>query len=275
VATLKERFEHDVEKLTDLPAFSPVVSRLIATLGRDDTNVVEISEIIRQEPVLAARVLQSANSVCHAGRVPATTVHDALLRLGLATTRRLALLMSLRSLAWQSTLVVRTQFWLHSLSVAHGAAVIATHSRTRPESSDGEVLFLTGLLHDLGLLVLASHYPREHETAVELARREGLEFAQAERLTLGTDHGELGAILTMSWLLPVHICGPIDAHHHPDEAAAEHRWSARVLHLADRVSTVSGLGDINVPAPGPADWEAVGIPVDAVATVIAEVKATA
>src|SRR5213593_1618739 len=89
--TLTERFVADIEGLSDLPSLSPVLAHLIATLGREDASVAEVAAIIRQDPVIAARVLRAANSAAYIGRSPVSSIRDALLRLGLARIRRLAL----------------------------------------------------------------------------------------------------------------------------------------------------------------------------------------
>src|SRR5437667_9581412 len=86
--TLTERFVADIEGLSDLPSLSPVLAHLIATLGREDASVAEVAAIIRQDPVIAARVLRSANSAAYFGRSPASPIRDPPLLLGLARTRR-------------------------------------------------------------------------------------------------------------------------------------------------------------------------------------------
>lgn len=273
MAGLKERFALDIDGLTDLPALSPVVAQLLATLGRDDAGVAEIGEIIRQEPVLTVKVLRAANSAFYAGRAPATSIRDALLRLGLVTVRRLTMVMSLyNALPVRGTRIIQRHFWQHSLAVAQAAAVIGHHSETRPDGVDNEVIFLAGLLHDIGLLVLASHYPKEFDAAALVAKRDKIGFAEAELVALGTDHGELGGILTAHWGLPEVIAGPLSAHHHVEIPESEHQWSARVISLADLVCTSAGHGLAEHVSAEP-DWEAAGIPLDDADKVMSAIQA--
>src|SRR5256885_174590 len=93
--TLTERFVADIEGLSDLPSLSPVLAHLIATLDREDASVAEVTAIIRQDPVIAARVLRAANSAAYIGRSSLSSIRAALLRLSLARIRRLALVASL------------------------------------------------------------------------------------------------------------------------------------------------------------------------------------
>jgi HD-like signal output (HDOD) protein len=259
MAGLKERFASDIEGLTDLPALSPVIAQLLATLGRDDAGVAEIGEIIRQEPVLTAKVLRAANAAFYAGRAPATSIRDALLRLGLVTVRRLTMVMSLyNAMPGRGARIGQHRFWQHSLALGHAAALVAYHSETRPSDVDNEVVFLTGLLHDIGLLVLASHYPREFDAAASLAKQDGLGLPEAELAALETDHGELGGVLIAHWGLPEVIAGPIAVHHRVPAAPEEHRWGAAVIEVADQLCTAAGQG-LDEPLVGEPDWAAAGI----------------
>src|SRR5207247_1703625 len=100
--------------------------RLVATPGREDASVAEVAAIIRQDPVIAARVLRSANSAAYIGRSPVSSIRDALLRLGLARIRRQALVASLYdAVPVRGTRAAREIFWQHSLGVAHGSGLIA------------------------------------------------------------------------------------------------------------------------------------------------------
>src|SRR6266403_1038470 len=98
-------------------------------------------------------------------------IRDALLRLSLARIRRLALVASLYdAVPVRGTQASRAIFWQHSLAVAHCSEIIARHAIGAPADLNPESVFLSGLLHDLGLLVLESHYPSE---APAVTRRAG------------------------------------------------------------------------------------------------------
>ena len=243
--TLTERFVADIEGLSDLPSLSPVLAHLIATLGREDASVAEVAAIIRQDPVIAARVLRAANSAAYIGRSPVSSIRDALLRLGLARIRRLALVASLYdAVPVRGTRAAREIFWRHSLAVAHGSEIIARHAIAAPDL-DPESIFLAGLLHDLGLLVLESHYPKEASAVKSYAEAKGVALCLAELEVLQTDHGELGALLATHWTMPESIASAIRVHHRFELAPAEHRWNAAVIHLADTLVSQEEIADLN------------------------------
>jgi putative nucleotidyltransferase with HDIG domain len=244
--TLTDRFVADIEGLSDLPSLSPVLAQLVATLGREDASVSDVAAIIRQDPVLVARVLRAANSAAYAGRSPVVSIRDALLRLGLLRVRRLALVASLYdAVPVRGTRAAREVFWQHSLGVAHGSEIIARQVGSGvPEDADPEAAFLAGLLHDIGLLVMESHYPKEAAAVKRHADAEGVPLCVAELAVLQTDHGELGALLAAHWAMPEPIAVGIRAHHRVDLAPEVHRWSAAIVHLADYIVSAEGIGDL-------------------------------
>jgi putative nucleotidyltransferase with HDIG domain len=227
---LGDGIRENLDELGDLPALSPVVARLSATLGRDDVEVGEVEAIIRQDPVVAAKVISAANAAAYASHLPTTTIRAALLRLGLMRVRRLALLVSLYS-AVPLRPAMQETFWAHSLVTAYTAEAIAR--RAAAEAVEPDTAFLAGLLHDIGLLVLASHYPRELNAVRSFAERRDTRLWEAERALLGIEHGEIGGRLAEHWSFPKEITGVIHYHHRVDMAPRQHQLVAAIVRLAE------------------------------------------
>lgn len=273
---LTDRFVADIEGLSDLPSLSPVLAQLLATLGRDDASVTEVAAILRQDPVLVARVLRAANSAAYAGRSPVTSIRDALLRLGLVRVRRLALIASLYdAVPVRGTRAAREAFWLHSLAVAYGAEVLVRQAPTPAEEPDPEAAFLAGLLHDLGLLVLEAHYPREAVAVKRYADTEGVPLCRAEVAVLETDHGELGALLATHWGVAEPIPTAIRAHHRLELAPEPLRWHAAVIHLADFLASTEEIADLREGAAAafdPGAFTTLGLDAAALAPIVEEIR---
>lgn len=226
------RVRDDLDLLGDLPAVSPLVAQLSATLGRDDVELVEVEAIILRDPVIASRVLSAANAAAYASLRPTTTIRGALLRLGLVRVRRLAMLETLYS-AMPVRQALRATFWRHCLAVAHVAEALARRAAAAEALVDPEAMFLGGLLHDIGLLVLASHYPREHAAAMAAAAADGTPLSEAERRLLAIDHAEVGGYLAEHWSFPREIVEIIRFHHRDDPAPPDCRTAVAIVRLAD------------------------------------------
>jgi HD-like signal output (HDOD) protein len=240
--TLAERFRDDLRRVSRLPSAPQVLTRLLRVLSARDVALPEVSGVIAEDPVLTAQVLKIANSAAYAPRVPILAVGDALMRIGLAQTRRLALALSVYNIVPQRDLLVHQRnFWLHSLGVAHAAAVVSRHARGGLDETRAYVL---GLLHDLGLIALAGYYPAEYAAVKEAAARSELPFYAAEAPLLGTDHGALGAMLAEHWGLPRVLVDGIRTHHRLDEAPPDVRLDVQVLYLAERLAHSAGIPDL-------------------------------
>jgi len=247
MATLAERIFADLETLSDLPSPSPVLVRLSSTLGRDDVDLREIEELIGQDPVLAGRLIQAANAAVFAGYGPTSSIRNALLRLGLIRVRRLALMLGL----FNAMPASRTPegFWPQSLGTAICSEVILRHVTPPKALADPDAIFLAALLHDVGLLVLSSHYRKEYLELLEVASQEGKCLDEVEDAVLGIDHGLIGAQLAIQWSLPPVVCAAIRGHHRVDQVLPEHRWNTLVVHLADALCRETGVARLN-EAPG-------------------------
>jgi HD-like signal output (HDOD) protein len=228
----RERIQANLQLLGDLPSPSPIVAHLTATLSRDDVEVIEVESIIHRDPVIAAKVVSAANAAAYASHTPTTTVRGALMRLGLLRVRRLTLLISLYNALprWEA---FHEAYWRHSLAVAHAAEVVVRRVGAWQPGSSPEALFLSGLVHDIGVLVLLSHYPKHYAAVTAFAGEQGASLSAAELTVLGIDHGDIGASLIEHWSLPDEIAQTVRYHHRPHLAAPEHRWAASVLRLAD------------------------------------------
>lgn len=239
----KERIRENLQVLGDLPSLSPVVAQLIATLGVDDVSVGEVEAIIRRDPVIAAKVVSAANAAAYASLSPTTSIRGALMKLGLVRIRRLALLISLYNVM-PGRRAFQELFWRHSLAVAHAAEVIARHVAESRPAVNPDVVFLAGLMHDIGILVLASHYPKQYAAVSAVAGETGMPLWEAEVSVIQIDHGEIGACLGEHWSFPPEVVEAMRFHHRLDLAPSQHRWSAAIVRLADAICTQEPAWDV-------------------------------
>ena len=275
----RERIQENLQLLGDLPSLSPVVAQLIATLGSEDVSVGEVEAIIRRDPVIAAKVVSSANAAAYASHTPTTSIRGALMRLGLLRIRRMAVLISLYN-AVPGRAAFQEAFWRHSLAVAHAVEVVAREvAAAKPGLGvNPDMVFLAGLMHDIGLLVLASHYPKQSTAVGALAGERGIPLWEAEVELLGVDHGEIGACLIEHWSLATEIAQAARYHHRLTQAPPEHRWIAAVLHVADAVCCDEpswDLGEGVTLAPDDPALEEIGVALDALAPTLEEARAEA
>ncbi len=154
-------------------------------------------------------------------------------------------LMELLNLACSSSLLGQNlngydlepgDLWRHSLAVAAGSQIIARKKRPELEQN----AFSVGRIHDAGKLIL-DPYILERKEAFERFLKDGQRsFLDAERALLGFDHSEIAAEVCGKWQIPNELTMAIRYHHNP--AQAEDSMLANILHVADAIAIMSGIG---------------------------------
>ncbi|MCP3936180.1 MAG: HDOD domain-containing protein [Actinomycetia bacterium] len=176
---------------------------LLELLDDPDADRHQISELVSADPVLVSKLLVLANSAWIAARAPSTNVWDASRVLGLTMVRNLAAatLVDLSS----SNPHLPTGYLEHAIASAAGAAAVA-------ERVGGKVrdAWSVALLHDLGVVLLASAHGRE---AVSSAGRSIL----SEEQRFGLDHATLGAAVLGEMRMPNLVCETIREHIEPPD----------------------------------------------------------
>lgn len=202
-------------RIRTLPALPRTYARLRQVMNRDDIDVKEVAAIVGADSVVAAKVLQVVNSAFFRLARPIARIEQAIVYLGFGAIRNLALSAEVFS-RWRASRLPRgfdpAKLQAHAHAVA--AAAVALAWRT-PLQDDA---MLAGLLHEIGLLVLAQECPGLVDRAAELAHQRGCPLADAEREVIGATHAELGAYLLGIWGLPFPVV----------EAVAYHQTPARV-----------------------------------------------
>jgi len=247
MATLLDRFGDDIARSASLPARPEVLNRLVCVLGgSDDVSLPELAGVIRQDAALAGGVLRMANAAAYGGKREISSLSEALLRIGLSQTGRLALALSLHNMIPRNGTVADPRaFWLHSLGTATAASVIVGRKPGFAVSVTEESAFLMGLFHDVGLLALAGRYGREYIAVRRASRETQRPYHSIEPEVLGTDHGALGALIVRSWGLPEVAVETVRVHHASDDVAPEVLRRVKLVQLAETVCLRAGLGDLD------------------------------
>lgn len=242
----------------DLPSLPAIVVRLNELLAGKLPPMGQVSELISEDPALAARVLRLVNSPLYPFQGKIDSLQRATTLIGVREVRNLALAASVAKLgdAYPNPLFTIEQFWRHSLYVALISRALAAQAGQR----EVERYFVLGLLHDLGALALYHQLPDQARIAAERSLQERRPLAEVEREVLGFDHAEAGAQLMRRWGLPESVVAAVGGHHDP-VALGEHRLAIAIVRLADLLASSldeAYLGIGHREGVGISDWEQIG-----------------
>ena len=220
-------------RLPTVPSPPALYVAIVEELKQPEPSLEKIAVLMAQDIGMAAKLLQLANSALLGLRWPVPTVSQAVLVLGLETTKALVLAAGVFARYDPAALAPFSinNLWQHSQEVGALARRIAAE-----EGAEREVALdaaFGGLLHDIGRLVLAAQLPEAYKKVLELVERDGLAVTEAEAHVFGATHAEVGAYLLGLWGLPEALVEAVAWHHRPSQCPGRDFTVLTAVHAAD------------------------------------------
>jgi HD-like signal output (HDOD) protein len=251
-----------IKNLDVLPAMPVIAQRLLALDLATEEGQQMLLVLIGQDPQISAKILGLANSAMVGASRNITTVREAAILLGTKRVQSVATGIAIISMMAKTPAGEFNiqDLWLHGISVAFAAQGIAQFMPTNMRPHDDQI-FLAGMLHDIGYLVLAYLAPNlSDKLHNRLAAEPDRPAMDVEREILDTCHDELGAELAHHWNLPEEIIAVLRYHHTPDAAgAAAAHPLARMINIAEKLLPSFGIIEHVAPYISPEEWDALGI----------------
>jgi putative nucleotidyltransferase with HDIG domain len=236
--TMREKILKGVRTVSPLPA---VAARLAVMMRDRDVEIGTLGEVVQYDPGITAKVIGLANSARFGAGRQILTLKDALVRIGLDELYRLVFVSSLAPVMRRPVEgydLAIGQLWRHCVATALAAeAVEEYHGKV----AGSGVAFTAGLLHDVGKLVMDSLSEDYFMQIEQKADQDEKPFDEAEREILGIDHTEAGALVLEQWGFPAEMVDVVRCHHQPEKATVSPHL-ASVVHVADMVAMMMGVG---------------------------------
>ncbi|MDO9010389.1 MAG: HDOD domain-containing protein [Gallionella sp.] len=250
-----------VRNLNSLPALPVIAQKLMALKLDSEEGERQMMLLISQDPMISAKIIGLANSPLLGATRHISAVKDAAMLLGLTRVKSVATGIAVMSLV--SKPIGRfdpQELWLHTMAVSFAmlAVVRAMPSKNRPPE---DLIFLAGMLHDIGYLALAHlDTRRSDDLHTRLVIEPDRPAIEVERELLEVTHDELGAELAKHWNLPSEIVAVIRYHHTPDLVeSAEGQPLARIISITERLLPQLGMREFVGSYVAPEEWAALGI----------------
>ncbi len=219
-------------ELPPLPGSALRVTNLAQDINASSRS---LADAIGLDPALSARILRAANSPLYARERAATSLPSAVNTLGNHTIHMFVMVYvasdAFNRRNGKGTATERA-LWEHSIAVAMAARELCLALGLR----GGEEMFLCGLLHDIGKLLLLRHNPELYASISADPNP-----LQGENKLYGYTHTQVGAFAVRRWGLPEEIGYAIHHHHEPSEAP-EGVLMARIIDVADILANNANIG---------------------------------
>lgn len=205
---LKVSFNEIVGRVHNVPSLPEVVTEVVRLINDPRSSADQVHKIMVKDQAMAAKILRMVNSVYYGLPDPVHNLEQAIVILGFKTIRSIAMSIAVINLFQQQDANFNMKsFWTHSAVMAQISRLLAAKAHL----PDAEVAFITGLLKDIGMLIMVQHAPDETKRMIAVAREFRYDINRAARKVLTTDHAEIGAWLCEKWELPDNL---VDAVRH-------------------------------------------------------------
>ncbi len=224
---------------TQLPELPTLVSELNEIVNDPHASAEAIAQVVNKSPSLAALLLKIVNSAFYGFSTKIDSISRAVTLIGIKEITTLAIGVSALRLFKDipSGLVDVASFFKHSFACGLIARMLAAHKNIQPP----EQLFVSGLLHDIGRLILLKHFTGRYSELLHVAASSDSALYTLEKAQLGCRHTDVAKYLLETWKLPPSLADTVFYHHRPSSARDVKR--AAVVHLADIIAHGLDLGN--------------------------------
>jgi putative nucleotidyltransferase with HDIG domain len=232
--------ERILKKARSMAPLSQSATRLMEIVGDERHGFQEITRIVEADSALTTQVLRVVNSPMFGARESISTVSRALHYLGEKMLVSIAVDTCAPQLHQPLTGYESGQgdLWAHCLKTAIAARELTELGafEIRPN-----LAFTAGIVHDIGKSVLSQFLFEKLPSIIEsVDHGDALDYLDAEKKAVGTDHCIVGGELARHWGLPVDLEMVIRHHHWPADAVEDYRPVVYAVHLGDMLSMMSG-----------------------------------
>jgi HD-like signal output (HDOD) protein len=200
-----------IAQFSDIQTLPHVVTQLSKLMADTNTTMKQFEDVIKMDPILVVRLLRLVNSPFYGLIQKVDSISRAVAYLGMKNLHNIAVTEALKTIFNEqedSSVFSRRQLWLHCAAVSICSKMVAE----RIFGINGDDAYLTGILHDFGLIVEEQVLNTEFMEVCRNSTSTTTLLTQ-ERALLGTDHCEIGHLMTTEWSMPKAIQEAIRDHH--------------------------------------------------------------
>ncbi|MDY0361706.1 MAG: HDOD domain-containing protein [Desulforegulaceae bacterium] len=209
-----ENKNFDISK--SIPAFPHIIIEINRVIDLPETDYKTLSKIIEKDPAICAKILKIVNSAFYGMPSKIANIPDAVSVLGFDIVHRIAITISIINTIntdhFSDFELLKHLFYTGSIS----RFISLNFKISTPDDA-----YVTGLLHDIGKLIIHRIKPEYFEQIRETAIEKKINFNKAEKLlNKYPGHGPIGAFAASQWKFPKKLIDSIRYHHNFTKKAA-------------------------------------------------------
>jgi HD-like signal output (HDOD) protein len=220
-----------------LASFPDIYFKIRQVLDSPVSSPSQVADVISKDTSLSAKLLKLVNSPFYGLPHRIDSISRAVMVIGGQEISTLVLGISAMN-AFKDIppeLINMRTFWEHSVAVGVYARLLGGAAG----QGGAERLFVAGILHDIGRLVLYKKMPHAAVEAIYYAKANGVPLHAAEEEVMGFSHPLVGGLLLRAWKFPDPLVSCVACHHKPSGCAGN--LEPAILHVADFMAVGMGL----------------------------------
>lgn len=249
-----------------------IFNQLHEAINNPKISFSDIAGIINKDSSLSLRLLKIANSSFYSFPRKIETITQAITVIGTNQLRDMVLATTVMKSfnGISNSLINMDLFWRHSIVCGLASRIIATYKH----KPNVDRFYVSGLMHDIGRLILCMKFPKQVNKALNLSQTKDKLLHAAERDVTGYDHAAIGGALLHAWKLPESLEEAVAFHHSPS-SATRYPFEAAVVHLADIIANalqIGSSGELFVQPLDTSAWEVVDLPASIMSAIINQIE---
>lgn len=219
-----------IDKLEDLGAMPSIALDLMGMLNDPSSSLRSIVERIQLDQAMISYILKHCNSPLYGVRNEVTSITMAINLLGYSNLKSILMSYFIKNLYQLSGKnEIKNYLWKHSISVAVFSRLLGEHSHNNPEEA-----YLSGLLHDVGKMVLYLDQPAKYESVIQEVEQKKRDFIEVEKELFQFTHADAGYFLMEKWRFSA-MLKEVALYHHDVEQYRGNNKNVAMIDFANQI----------------------------------------
>lgn len=242
----KKSFFNQISTLKNLPTLPHILLKLFDACNQDSINLDEIASIVGKDPALSAKLLKLVNSAHFGLPQKVQEINQAVVLVGTSGVKNMAICACVYEAfpkPKKNGCFNLKSFWWHSLR----CAFLSKNMAAKMNIDQPDEAFVSGLLHDIGKVVLWINFNASYDVLLENCRNDGQRLIEEES-RLGATHCEVAAWLLDRWNFKTVVSDSVRYHHANPIRIAQSLPLTQILYVANllcqdtEAATSQGVG---------------------------------
>lgn len=234
---MDNRLKKIISRIEEIPTLPVISQKILDVMSDPEVSYKDIVNVVEYDQALALKILKVANSAFYGTIGKVSSLENAIVKLGINEVKSIVLGVSVHNFfTGKSTgLFDIDKFWEHSIVCSQVSKYLGNYFRIK----NNDMLFLGGLIHDMGKVVIGQYFHDEFLEIIEYIDKNQSSFSEAEKTVIGTTHYQIAAKLLNQWNFPKEVIMYILYHHAP-WGDKDYETGAIILYLANMITKITG-----------------------------------